>query len=193
MTPTKLISRKRQGAMRERRARRNRQESARRARLPLDRRHHGRDRRLRRFGAARRRTPGRRGPRDRVHGGLQAIGGAFSKAPTQTPLATRSFDASRDDQHRGQARHRPRGGRDVRGRRRHHHQWRHDDLPDVGFPARHAAQDPDQFLSAGGVPDPRDAEPRRAARRRGLSRAEADRLAVRRRRDPALFRPPACS
>ncbi|MGA8711546.1 MAG: DeoR/GlpR family DNA-binding transcription regulator [Roseiarcus sp.] len=32
---------------------------------------------------------------DRVHGGVQAIGDAFSKAMTQKPLATRSFDASR--------------------------------------------------------------------------------------------------
>ena len=50
-----------------------------------------------------------------------------------------------------------------------------------------AAEDPDQLLSARGIPDPRDPEPRRAARRRGLSRPEADRRAVRRRRDPALF------
>ena len=32
---------------------------------------------------------------ERVHGGIQAIGGAFSKAIAQAPLATRSFDASR--------------------------------------------------------------------------------------------------
>ncbi len=32
---------------------------------------------------------------DRVHGGVQAIRDAFSKAMTQKPLATRSFDASR--------------------------------------------------------------------------------------------------
>jgi DeoR family transcriptional regulator, ulaG and ulaABCDEF operon transcriptional repressor len=32
---------------------------------------------------------------ERLHGGIQAIGDAFSKAILQTPLATRSFDASR--------------------------------------------------------------------------------------------------
>ncbi len=32
---------------------------------------------------------------ERLHGGIQAIGGAFSKAIAPTPLATRSFDASR--------------------------------------------------------------------------------------------------
>ena len=32
---------------------------------------------------------------DRVHGGVQAIGDAFSKPMAQIPLATRSFDASR--------------------------------------------------------------------------------------------------
>ena len=55
------------------------------------------------------------------------------------------------------------------------------------FLRQHATEGPDQLLSAGRISHPRDANRVALARRRGLSRPKADRRAVRRRRDPALF------
>ena len=168
-------------------AHRDRPRSARHARVPVNCRPYGCDGRLRRLGAPRRRTLGR--------GRLRRAGLRRHPGAGRCVLAAYGPGVARDaavrrqphDQHRSQARHRPKGARNVRRRRCHHHQRRHDDLPDGGIPAEYAAEDPDQFLSARRISDSRNAEPRRVARRRGLPRPEADRRAVRRRRDPALF------
>src|SRR5271165_1390953 len=92
---TKLISRKRRGAMRERqRAEIVRNLLAERGFLSI-----GDIMAVTGISAASaRRDAGRladAGLAERLHGGIQAIGDAFSKPVAQKPLATRSFDASR--------------------------------------------------------------------------------------------------
>ena len=47
---------------------------------------------------------------ERLHGGIQAVGDAFSRTMTPSRLATRSFELEPHDQYRGQASHRPQGG-----------------------------------------------------------------------------------
>ena len=121
------------------------------------------------------------------------MGDAFSRPMTPRPLATRSFDASRTI--------------NIEAKRA------------IARKAVEMCADGDVVIINGGTTtfqmaeflrDTRlkiltnsyplaefliheTAEPRRAARRRGLSRPEADRRAVRRRRDPALFGARSCS
>ncbi len=123
---------------------------------------------------------------ERVHGGLQAVDDSFAFGAASARFAILRHVARR--QYRRQARHRQARGRHVRGRRRRHRQRRHDDVPDVGILAPDEAENSHQLLPARRISHPRDREPRGAAGRRGLSRPEADRRAVRRRRHPALRR-----
>ena len=146
-----------------------------------------RHRRLRSFGAPRFCPACRTGfgdaraRRTRGHAGFAA--GVERRAGAGDPLLRDQQDA----QCRRQAGDRPGRGRAVQRRRRHHHQWRHHDLRDGRIPARAPPQGAHQFLSARRDVDPPFEMSRRAAGRRGLSRTEADRLAVRGGRDPALF------
>ena len=83
----------------------------------------------------------------RMRGGAEAI-----EPPPQPELAGRSFAMNRGvnvGKKRAIAR---RGGRDVLGRRVHHHQRRDDHLPDGALPRVPEASDPDQLVPDRGPP-----------------------------------------
>ena len=133
------------------------------------------------------------GVAERVHGGLQAIAGrsrAERRAGAGDPLLRQSLDP----QYRRQARHRQARGRDVRGRRRRHRQRRHDDLSDG---ANSCAERRLKILT-NSYPLAEFSDPR-AEIRVALPGGEVYRdqklivVAVRRRRDPALFGRASCS
>ena len=94
----------------------------------------------------------------------------------------------RNSARRAEARHRPRGGRALQGRRADHHQWRHHHLPDGAFPDRPPHADLHQFVSDRRAPAQALQEHGDAVGRHDLSRAEHHPVALRQRRDAQFLR-----
>jgi DeoR family transcriptional regulator, ulaG and ulaABCDEF operon transcriptional repressor len=87
---------------------------------------------------------------ERVYGGIQALGGAFSRRMVQESLGTQAFDVSRAinvEAKRAIAQRAVEMCVDGDA----NHQRRHDDFSDGRVFAPYSAQDPDQLLSAGRV------------------------------------------
>ena len=114
----------------------------------------------------------------RVRGGAEAI-----IPPQFVGLAGRPFSRQRNAQRRAEARHRPRGGRALQGRRADHHQWRHHHLPDGAFPDRPPHADLHQFVPDRRAPAQAFQEHGDAVGRHDLPRAEHHPVALRQRRD----------
>ena len=103
---------------------------------------------------------------------------------TRRPALFRQRNPSR----RPEARHRPRGGGTLQGRRADHRQRWHHHLPDGAFPHRPPHADLHQFLPDRRAPAQALQEHGDAVGRHDLPRAEHHSLALRQRRDAQFLR-----